>query len=337
MAGAPAPQRQIAGQPRWVVLGALLAVAAMMALGLWTATVWRRAPAPGAPVVEVTIPPGASLRQTADRLEKAGVISSAKLFEVLARTLAADQRSVQVGTYAFREGEGWGAVLERLRRGDTVTVKIAIPEGLPSVMVAERLNATARLTGTVEPPAEGSVLPATYEAKVGENRAAVLQRMQAAMRAELARLWAARTPQTAVKTPEEAIILASIVEKETAEPSERRRIAGLYSNRLKKGMRLEADPTAIYPVTRGKPLGRRILRSELQADNGYNTYRKAGLPQGPITNPGRVSIAAVLDPEVHDYLYMVADGNGGHAFSRSYDEHLAKVAKWRDIRKQRGI
>ena len=189
----------------------------------------------------------------------------------------------------------------------------------------------------MEPPAEGTVLPATYEAKIGETRADVLKRMQQAMTEELDRQWERRSEHTAVKTKDEAVILAGIVEKETGDPSERRRIAGLYSNRLKQGMRLQADPTVIYPVTKGKPLQRRIRQSELRANNGYNTYVRDGLPQGPITNPGRESIAAVLDPEVHDYLYMVADGTGGHAFARTYEEHQANVANWRQIRRDRGI
>lgn len=337
MTGAPAPKKQLAGQPRWLVWGAVLSLAAMFSFSIWTATLWHRAPAPGAPIIEVTIPAGSSLRLAAERLEQAGVIPSAEMFELLARTIADDQRDIQYGTYAFRQDEGWGAILERLRRGDTIRLKIAIPEGMPSVMVAERLNAAPRLTGTVAPPPEGSVLPATYEARVGEDRVAVLQRMQTAMTGELARQWAQRSDHAAVTTPEQALVLASIVEKETAAPSERRRIAGLYSNRLKKGMRLEADPTVIYPVTRGKPLGRRILRSELQAENDYNTYRMAGLPKQPIANPGGASLAAAVNPEVHDYYYMVANGDGGHAFARTYAEHQANVAKWRGIRQQRGI
>lgn len=328
---------RVAGQPRWIFWGAILGILAMLAASMWTATMWRRTPVPGGARTEVTIPAGSSIGQAAELLEKAGVIDSAELFEMLARTVAADERDIQYGTYAFREGEGWGSILERLRRGDTVIVKIPIPEGMSSAQVADRLNGVGRLKGEVAPPPEGSVLPATYEAKVGETRAAVLKRMQAAMDKELERQWAMRSEHAAVKTPQEAIILASIVEKETGDPSERRRIAGLYSNRLKKGMRLEADPTVIYPVTKGKPLGRRILRSELQAENAYNTYRMAGLPKGPIANPGHDSIAAAVDPEVHDYYYMVADGTGGHAFARTYEEHLANVEKWRQIRRERNI
>lgn len=327
---------RVAGQPRWVVWGAVLAIGAMLVLSLWTATMWRRAPMPGAPRIEVEIPRGASIGQAADALEAAGVIDSSELFEGLARTIGGD-KPIQYGTYAFFEGEGWGQILERLQRGDTIIVRIPIPEGMPSAMVADRINGVGRLEGKVAPPAEGSILPATYEAKIGERREDVVQRMQDAMVAELDRQWERRSENIAVKSKEEAVILASIVEKETGAPGERRRIAGLYSNRLKQGMRLEADPTVIYPVTKGRPLKRRIRQSELRAVNDYNTYRMDGLPAGPIANPGRESIAAVLDPEVHDYLFMVADGSGGHAFARTYEEHQANVAKWRAFRRERGI
>jgi UPF0755 protein len=161
--------------------------------------------------------------------------------------------------------------------------------------------------------------------------------MTAAMDRTLAELWPKRKQGTCpVSTPQEAVTLASIVEKETGKPAERRAVAGVYCNRLKIGMKLDADPTVIYPVTRGKPLGRRILRSELNADTGYNTYRRPGLPLGPIANPGRASIAAVLDPEPHQYIYFVADGTGGHIFARTYAEHQANVRKWFAIRKARG-
>jgi UPF0755 protein len=327
---------RVAGQPRWVVWGAILSLAALLTMSVWTATMWRRAPLPGAERIEVDIPRGASIGQAADLLEAAGVVDSSEAFELLARTLG-DDREIQFGTYGFFEGEGWGSILERLKQGDTLVVRIPIPEGMPSVQVAERLNGVGRLKGRVQAPAEGTVLPATYEARIGESRAEVLERMQTAMTAELDRLWERRSENIAVKSKDEAVILAAIVEKETGDPSERRRIAGLYTNRLKQGMLLQADPTVIYPVTKGKPLKRRIRQSELRADNGYNTYVRKGLPQGPITNPGRESLAAVLDPEVHDYLYMVADGTGGHAFARTYEEHQANVAEWRAYRRDRGI
>jgi UPF0755 protein len=180
------------------------------------------------------------------------------------------------------------------------------------------------------------VLPDSYSYQRGESRAALLARMQSAMTRELQRLWAARRPNLPVASAEQAIILASIVEKETGKPSERRMVAGVYTNRLRQGMPLQADPTVIYPITRGRPLGRRILRSELQANNGYNTYAMAGLPRGPIANPGRESIAAVLNPADTQALYFVADGTGGHIFASTLAEHNANVQRWYAIRRSRG-
>jgi UPF0755 protein len=207
---------------------------------------------------------------------------------------------------------------------------------MPSVMVYERLAAQPQLTGSVAVPSEGSVLPDTYEIERGESRQAVVLRMQAAMQRTLAELWAKRAPGIAVKTPQEALSLAAIVEKETGKPSERRIVAGLYSNRLRQGIMLQADPTIIYPITRGKPLGRRILQSEISAINDYNTYSMVGLPKGPITNPGKASIEAVLNPAKTEALYMVADGTGGHQFASTLEQHNANVAKWFAIRKARG-
>jgi UPF0755 protein len=161
--------------------------------------------------------------------------------------------------------------------------------------------------------------------------------MQAAMARTIEQLWARRKVGSCpVATPQEAVTLASIVEKETAKPAERPIVAGVYCNRLRIGMKLDADPTVIYPITKGKPLGRRILKSELNAITGYNTYREVGLPDGPITNPGRASLAAVLDPKPSEYLYFVADGRGGHVFARTLAEQEANKAKWFAIRKARG-
>jgi UPF0755 protein len=207
---------------------------------------------------------------------------------------------------------------------------------MPSILVYERLMSIPHLKGIIPVPEEGSVLPDSYSYQRGETRAAVLKRMQEAMTRELDALWAKRQPHAAVDTKEEAIILASIVEKETAKPAERRMVAGVYTNRLKLGMPLQADPTVIYPVTKGKPLRRRILQSELDAENGYNTYSMAGLPEGPIANPGRRSIAAVLNPAKTEALYFVADGTGGHIFANTLAEHNANVAKWYAIRRERG-
>jgi UPF0755 protein len=207
---------------------------------------------------------------------------------------------------------------------------------MPSIMVYERLKAQPNLTGDLPVPAEGSLLPDTYNFVNGETRQEVVGRMQAAMRESLAALWAKRSSDTVAKTPIEAVILASIVEKETGKPSERAMVAGLYSNRIRQGIMLQADPTIIYPITRGKPLGRRILQSEIQAINDYNTYAMLGLPKGPSTNPGKASIEAVLHPARTDALYMVADGTGGHAFAATLEEHNRNVEKWFAIRRSRG-
>jgi len=282
----------------------------------------------------VVIPPGASIAKAGEILEKAGVVS-ASAFRNRARFLGSD-KPIKPGEYEVKKGMGAGDILALLQSGKTVQRFVMIPEGMPSIMVWERLMAEPRLTGEVAVPAEGSVLPDTYAFTTGESRAAVLKRMQAAMDKAFAELWAKRTPRTAAKDRGEAITLASIVEKETGVPAERRTVAGVYTNRLAVGMKLQADPTIIYPITRGKPLGRRILRSEIQAVNGYNTYAMVGLPKGPIANPGKASIAAVLDPEPNDYLFFVAKGDGGHIFARTLSEHNANVQKWYEIRRERG-
>lgn len=284
---------------------------------------------------DVVIPVGTTLAGAAQRLDDANVITSAGQFRLLAR-LFGSRAPIRAGVYRFVDGQGWRNYLRQMQHGEVIALRVTIPEGLPSILVRDRLLATAQLTGPVAVPAEGSVLPDTYDFQVGSTRAAALTHMQKAMTAELATLWKTRKPTTAVTTPAAAVTLASIVEKETALPAERRLVAGVYSNRLRQGIKLDADPTVIYPITAGKPLGRRILKSELARDTGYNTYLKPGLPKGPIANPGRASIAAVLDPAPTRALYFVADGHGGHVFATTLAEQNANVAKWFAIRRARG-
>ena len=284
--------------------------------------------------MEVVIPPGASIARAGEILEQAGAVSASG-FRNHARLFGGDA-PIKPGEYKIEKGMDAGAILKLLQSGKTVQRFVTVPEGMPSILVWERLMAEERLSGDVPVPPEGSVLPDTYAFTTGEARAAVLKRMQAAMDKSFAELWAKRTPRTAVKDRNEAITLASIVEKETGVAAERRTVAGVYTNRLAVGMKLQADPTIIYPITRGKPLGRRILRSEIQAVNDYNTYAMAGLPKGPIANPGKASIAAVLDPEANDYLFFVARGDGGHIFARTLAEHNANVQKWYQLRRERG-
>lgn len=284
----------------------------------------------------IIIDQGASLGRAAELLAYAGAIDGLGLeWYYLARIFGSDD-PIQAGEFVIPAGTSGAKALDILQHGRPIQRLVAVPEGMPSILVYERLMREPLLTGSIPVPAEGSVLPDSYSFERGESRAAVLKRMEDAMTRTLQALWKARKPGIAVDSPREAIILASIVEKETSVPAERRIVAGVYSNRLKQGIPLQADPTVIYPVTRGKPLGRRILRSELRAQNGYNTYAMAGLPAGPIANPGRESIAAVLDPAPTRALYFVADGKGGHVFAETLAEHNANVAKWYAIRRQRG-
>lgn len=282
------------------------------------------------------VPDGSSLAGIAGKLEAEGVISSASSFRTRARLLGGAE-PLKAGEFAIPAQASAAAVLRILQglQGE-VRRMVMVPEGMPSIMVQERLMAQPLLTGPVSTPAEGSVLPDSYSFQRGDRRSAVLTRMQKAMARTLAKLWAERARDTVARSPEEAVILASIVEKETGKPSERKMVAGLYSNRLRQGMMLQADPTIIYPITRGKPLGRRIRQSEIQAVNSYNTYSMVGLPKAPITNPGRAAIEAALHPAKIGALYMVADGKGGHVFAATLQEHNANVARWFALRRARG-
>ena len=219
--------------------------------------------------------------------------------------------------------------------GRSIAYPITVAEGLTSAEVVTLLQEDARLTGDIAgTPPEGTLLPETYRVHRGDDRQALLDRMQQSMRETMDELWPGRAADLPYETREQALVLASIIEKETAVPEERGVVAGVFVNRLRRGMRLETDPTVIYALTEGRgPLGRRLLRADLDVDSPYNTYRVAGLPPGPIANPGRASIAAALNPEETDYLYFVADGSGGHAFARTLREHNRNVAAWRRSRR----
>ncbi|WFL77437.1 endolytic transglycosylase MltG [Altererythrobacter arenosus] len=313
-------------------------VVAILALLLVAAGVFASGMFGSATVEEDTsfvIPAGSSLTSVAEKLEEEGLISSANGFLLRAKLLGGGD-PIQAGEFELTADMSQGDMLEAFQSGDVIRRFVTIPEGWPSIMVFEKLMAEELLTGEIDVPPEGSILPDTYDFERGESRQVVVERMQAAMDTYLAEAWAKRKPGIAVDTMRDALILASIVEKETGVARERRMVAGLYSNRVKQGMMLQADPTIIYPITKGKPLGRRIRQSEIAAVNDYNTYSMVGLPKGPITNPGRESIAAVLDPAATNALYMVADGTGGHKFADTLDEHNANVAEWYRLRRERG-
>jgi UPF0755 protein len=308
----------------------LLAVIGLIAFALMRFT------SGGAPRdVEVVIPQGSSLTAAAAALEKAGAIDSANAFLTNAK-LFGGKEPIKPGEYKIAKGMGAGDILALLQSGKVLQRFVVVPEGMPSILVYERLLATPLLTGDVAVPPEGSVLPDNYAYVRGEARQRVVDRMQKAMQTEIANAWKARKPTTAVTTPEAAIVLASIIEKETGRADERRLVAAVYTNRLKRGMPLQADPTTIYPITKGKPLGRRILRSELDSDNPYNTYRRNGLPPGPIANPGKSSIAAALDPAPSNALYFVAQADGSSAFADTLEQHNANVQRWYAHRRAKG-
>ena len=313
-----------------LAVGAVALAAVIGIYLLW----WGPGPKPGPQTV--TIQEGSSLGTVARKLEKAGAIpGTARTYYVMARLLGSHD-PIQAGEFEIPRGMGGAAVLDLLQHGKPVQRLITVTEGMPAIIVSEKLAANPYLSGPTPPIEEGSLLPDSYGYQRGEARAAMVGRMQLAMRKAIAELWPKRSADCPVATPEQAVILASIVEKETGKAAERPMVAGVYCNRLRIGMKLDADPTFIYPITKGKPLGRRPLRSEVHAKNAYNTYEMAGLPVGPITNSGKASIQAVLHPARTKALYFVADGTGGHVFAETLEQQNANVAKWYAIRRQRG-
>ncbi len=282
----------------------------------------------------VLISKGSSLGAAAAILEEKGIIDSASAFRWRARLLGGG--AIKAGEFTFPKGASERQVLSILQGNDVVQRFVTIPEGWPSIMVYDRIMATKGLTGTIETPEEGSILPDTYAFEKGATRQSMVDRMQRAMDKAYAEAEAQRSASAFPKTRNEVMALASIIEKETSKAAERETVAGVYTNRLRTGMRLQADPTIIYPITKGKPLGRRIRQSEIDMVNDYNTYSMAGLPKGPIANPGKASIMAALNPAKTDYLFFVADGTGGHVFARTNAEHEANKEKWFAIRKARG-
>lgn len=315
----------------WAIIAAalLLAVIAGNFIYGWTA------PGPLERETTVVIKPGSSITSAAQQLEKGGVVKSADAFVSRAKVFGASS-TIKAGEFVVPAKASNSDILSILTGGKTVQRMVTIPEGMPSIMVYERLMANDQLTGSISVPAEGSVLPDSYAFDKNEPRAAVLKRMQDAMKKTMAELWPKRNPNAVVRTPLEALTLASIVEKETALKSELRIVSGVYSNRLRTGMMLQADPTIIYPITKGKSLGRRIRQSEIADVNDYNTYAMTGLPKGPIANPSRAAIAAVLNPQKTTAYYFVADGKGGHVFADTLQEHNANVEKWYALRRKRG-
>lgn len=311
----------------------ILAVLALIAVVGGNFVYGWHADGPSNREVTIEISQGSTLRDAAEALEKGNVIKSADAFYQRARLLGGST-SIKAGEFVIPAYASNSSIMSILQGGKSKQRLVTIPEGFASIQVYERLLSNEVLTGDIEVPREGSVLPDSYSFEKGETRAEILARMTAAMDDVLTEAWANKSEDSVVKTAEEAVILASIIEKETALPEEYRTVASVYSNRIKKGMMLQADPTFIYPITKGKPLGRKVRKSDIEAVTGYNTYTKVGLPIGPIANPSKGAIEAALNPAKTDYLFFVADGKGGHDFSKTYKEHQEKVAKWYTLRYQ---
>ncbi|WP_245545167.1 endolytic transglycosylase MltG [Parvibaculum lavamentivorans] len=324
---------------RYLLLSALVLplLAALLAASIFLYGKYRfEAHGPHEEAVVVLLAPGTGVRAIASLLDREGVISDPMIFLAGVRFHRAEG-DLKAGEYRIPAHASMAAIMGILREGRSILHRITIPEGLTSEQAMLLVAANPVLLGEMPPvPAEGKILPETYSFTRGATRAEIVAEMQKAASDLLERLWEARAENLPVKTKEEAVILASIVEKETGVASERPRVAAVFTNRLRKPMRLQSDPTIIYGLVGGKgALGRPIRRSELDRLTPYNTYLVDGLPPTPICNPGKASLEAVLNPPDTDEFYFVADGTGGHAFSRTLAEHLERVREWRQIERQK--
>jgi UPF0755 protein len=322
------------------VIFSLLLMIIVVGAGAGGAALWgmiaAQAPGPLDEPVNVVIQQGQPTTGIAMALEREGVISDHRLFVIANYLTRSRAGPLKAGEYEFPAEASISQVLSILRSGRAVVHKVTVPEGWTSAQVVERVNAHEALIGEIEEiPPEGTLLPDTYVFQRGVERNVLLARMRDAQAALIDELWDTRAPDLPFDTPEDAVILASIVEKETGVAEERQQVAAVFVNRLRRGMRLQSDPTIIYGITNGEQaLDRPIRRSDIDETTPYNTYRIDGLPPTPIANPGRESIAAVLQPGTTDHLYFVADGTGGHAFARTLDEHNANVRRWRQIERE---
>jgi UPF0755 protein len=304
---------------------------------------WVNEPGPLKNAKAIVIPRGESTHDIAARLEREGAITDRWLFIAgyhMVRLTAGGEgsRAIQLkaGDYQIPRAASIRTIVEVLSEGKVNTFLITVPEGLTSHQIVERLKAHPLLSGEIaEVPEEGSLLPDTYSVPRGSSRQALIERMKAEARKLSDKLWAQRQKDLPIATWEEAVVLASIVEKETGRNDERERVAGVFVNRLKKKMRLESDPTIRYGIDGGKvDWGQPIYKAERAQKNAHNTYQIFGLPPTPICNPGRAAIAAVLNPATTKDLFFVADGKGGHIFAETLDDHYANVKKWRVIERE---
>src|SRR5215207_11316128 len=284
----------------------------------------------------VMIPKSIGTGEIATLLKREGVINQTFLFELQA-FISRQRGPLKAGEFLFKARTSIDSAIDTLIQGKPILHSITFPEGLTSEQIVQRIRDNEILTGDIgEPPREGTLLPDTYKFERGETRQQVINRMQRAQRDTLNQIWARRSPELPIKTPQELVILASIVEKETGRADERSRVAGVFINRLAKRMKLQSDPTIVYGLVGGKgTLGRGILRTEIEKATPYNTYVIEGLPPGPIANPGRAALEAAANPMKTKDVYFVADGSGGHTFAETLDQHQKNVVRWRQVERSR--
>ena len=337
----PPPKRSKRARNPFVVVGnAIITLILVLMIGAGGAYIYgkQKIEAPG-PLQEeriVNIPARAGMTDIADALQREGVIDNNR-WAFIGAVLALKARSeLKPGEYLFQKNASLRDIIGIIVEGKVVQHAVTIPEGLSSEQIVARLSDNDLFSGSVrEMPREGTMLPETYKFPRGTTREQVIARMQQAHKRALAEIWERRTPDLPIKTPEQLVTLASIVEKETGKSDERSRVASVFINRLRQKIKLQSDPTIIYGLVGGRgTLGRPIKRSEIQQPSPYNTYVVDGLPPGPIANPGRASLEAAANPARTRDLFFVADGTGGHAFSDTYDQHQKNVAKLRAIEKQ---
>ena len=337
----PPPKRSERARNPLVVIGnAIITIVLIAMLGAGAVYYYGRqileAPGPLQEDKIVNIPARAGKRDIADTLNKEGVTDVNPWIFIGSVFALKASSDLKPGEYAFQKNASLRDVIGTIVEGKVVQHAVTIPEGLTSEQIVARLSDNDNFTGGVrEVPREGTLLPETYKFPRGTTREQVIQRMQQAQKRTLAEIWERRSADIPIRTPEQLVTLASIVEKETGKPDERTRVAAVFVNRLKQNMKLQSDPTIIYGLVGGKgTLGRPIQRNEIEQPTPYNTYVITGLPPGPITNPGRASLEAAANPARTRELYFVADGTGGHAFTETYDAHQKNVAKLRAMEKQ---
>jgi UPF0755 protein len=336
---APPPPPRRLRKPRGGLLSTLSGLFSMLAvlalealLGLTIVAQQANEPGPLEADTVVTVPRNTGMSEIARILRREGVIGQPLLFQ-LYTVINRDRANLKAGEFLFRANVSIADALDTLTEGRAVLHTVTVPEGLTSLQIVERLRADDTLTGDVETiPPEGSLMPDTYKFERGTTRRQVVDIMRRAQDAALAEIWARRLEGLPLESPEELFTLASIVEKETGRADERPRVAGVFINRLRQGMKLQSDPTIVYGLVGGRgTLGRGILRTEIREPTPYNTYVIDGLPPTPIANPGRAAMEAVANPSRTDDLFFVADGTGGHAFAETYAQHRRNVARWREI------